>query len=63
MADHSTRTVLREYPGPRPVGATSDDLWNALYAERRTACVQHSAWVDHCKHLHQRADEQLAVAS
>lgn len=41
----------------------SDDLWTALYNGRRTACAQHTAWADHCKHLHRRADEQLAVAS
>lgn len=47
-------------PQSRPVAAISDDLWNALKRGRRTACAQHSAWADHCAHLHQRAGAAAA---
>jgi hypothetical protein len=50
-------------PQSRTAVPVSDDLWTALYRGRRTACRAHSAWVEHCKHLHQRADEQMAGAS
>lgn len=45
-----------------PPAPASDDLWTAIYRGRRIACAQHTAWADHCAHLHQRA-EQLAGVS
>lgn len=57
----SSSTPARHGEGGSPVASpVSDDLWTAIYRGRRTACAQHSAWVEHCKHLHQRADSELA---
>lgn len=53
MADHFTRTPLREYPGQPPVAAISDDLWTAINRKQPTACAQHTAWADRCASLHQ----------
>lgn len=55
MADHSTRTPVREHPGPPPVAAISDDLWNAINRKRPTACREHTAWAEICAPLHQPA--------
>lgn len=46
---------------PAPKFGMSDDLWDALSHDRRTACAEHTAWADHCAHLHERADREQSA--